>query len=63
MGRAIVEPDSVLALGASGKYSRAPGMGLAVRLDQSSRACDYRPALPALPGLRRDFPVTARRFP
>lgn len=63
MGRAIVEPDSVIALGAFGKYSRPPGAGLAGCFDQSSWACDYGSGLPALAGLRLTFAMTISRFP
>jgi len=45
------------------KYSSPPGAGLADRFDQSARAHDYRPGLPALPALCRDCAATSRRFP
>ncbi len=45
------------------KYSLPPGAGLSGCLDQSPRAYDYRPGLPGLAELRRDFPVTSAQFP
>ncbi len=47
----------------SGKYSRAPGAGLAGRLDQSPSTHDYRSGGLSVWGLRHDFPVTSHRFP
>ena len=53
----------MIVLDASAKYSSPPSTPLAGYLDQSPRTDDYRPSLPALPRLRRDFLVTSTQFP
>lgn len=52
------KPDRAIRANSSVMHSPALGAGLAECLDQSPRACDYRPARPRI----RDYAVTSPRL-